>query len=63
MTIMSIGEDGTVYVWDLGSGSVAREYRGPKAAVSSLCCSSDGALLVSAGSDRSLRVWNLNSTK
>ena len=57
------GEDGIVYVWDLGSGSVVREYHGHEAAVSALCCSNDGAVLVSGGYDQTLRVWSLNSTR
>ena len=57
------GGDGVVYVWDLGSGSVVREYRGHRGGVCDMCCSGDGGLLVTAGSsDHTLRVWNLNST-
>ena len=55
------GQDGTVHIWDLGSGSVVREFRGHTSALSAICCSSDGTLLATAGYDKSLRVWNLSS--
>ena len=63
MCTVCTGDDGTIHVWDLGSGAVVREYSGHTGAVRAMCCSSDGTLLVSAASDQTLRVWNLNTTR
>ena len=59
---MSPGEEGVVYMWDLGSGSVVREFKGHRGPVSAMCCSSDGSLLVTGGVDHTLRMWNLTSS-
>ena len=48
-------------MWDLGSGSVVREFKGHRGPLSAMCASGDGSLLVTGGSDHTLRLWNLNS--
>ena len=50
-----------VYVLDLGSGLVVREFKGHRGPLSAMCASGDGSLLVTGGSDHTLRLWNLNS--
>ena len=55
------GEDGIVCVWDLGSGSVVREFKGHQGPLRAMCCSSDGSLLATGGSDHTVRLWHLNS--
>ncbi|CAI8029120.1 WD repeat-containing protein 38 [Geodia barretti] len=59
--ILTSGEEGVVYMWDLGSGTVVREFKGHRGPVSAMCCSSDGSLLATGGSDRTLRLYNLTS--
>ena len=48
-------------MWDLGSGSVVREFTGHRGPVSAMCCSSDGSLLATGGSDHTLQFYNLTS--
>jgi len=47
-----------VYVWDTATGAPAYELRGHTAMIWSVGFSSDGAQLVSASTDGTVRVWN-----
>ena len=47
----------------MGSGEwvCGEEFKGHRGPLSAMCASGDGSLLVTGGSDHTLRLWNLNS--
>ena len=53
--------DGLVRLWELQSGSVARELRGHEKEVHDCKFTPDGRQLVSAGEDGQLRLWNVST--
>jgi WD40 repeat protein len=57
LTIASSSRDGLVYLWDSSGGTPARPLRGHGAEVNALAFASATGMLVSAGADRSARVW------
>ena len=57
--LASAGEDGTVRVWDAGSGAELRDLQGHEGPVRSVAFSPDGARLASAGQDGTVRVWDV----
>jgi WD40 repeat protein len=56
--IASGGEDGTVQVWNAGTGVCITCYRGHTRAVKALAWSPDSRLLASGGDDKTLHLWN-----
>jgi WD40 repeat protein len=56
--LASAGEDGTVKLWDVGTGQAALTLPGHSSAVHSLSFSPDGARLASGGEDRTVRIWD-----
>jgi serine/threonine protein kinase len=59
--IASAGYDGTVKVWDAGSGQEALTLKGPAGAVSGVAFSPDGRRIASAGYDGMVKVWDAGS--
>ncbi|EIV94186.1 WD40 repeat domain-containing protein, partial [Frankia sp. QA3] len=59
--LVSGGRDGSVRVWEVGSGRELRVLTGQQGWVRSVGFSPDGALLVSGGDDGSVRVWEVGS--
>jgi WD40 repeat protein/transcriptional regulator with XRE-family HTH domain len=54
------GDDGTVSVWDLGTGE-RQVLAGHDRAVSAVAYSSDGSSVASAGEDGAIRIWDLGT--
>jgi WD40 repeat protein len=59
--ILSGGEDGTVKLWETGTGRELRTFTGHKARVTSVAFSPDGSMAVSGSSDGTLRLWDVGS--
>jgi hypothetical protein len=57
--VVAGGEDGLVRILDVETGQEVARWKAHEAAVTALTLSPDGALLVSGGRDRAVRVWNL----
>jgi WD40 repeat protein len=56
--LASAGEDGTVWVWDVGTGEKLFPLKGHAGAVLGVAFSPDGKRLASAGQDQTVRVWD-----
>jgi DNA-binding beta-propeller fold protein YncE len=59
--ILSGGEDGTMKLWETGTGRELRTFLGHKAGVTSVAFSPDGSMAVSGSSDSTLRLWDVAS--
>jgi WD40 repeat protein len=57
--LFSGSEDGAIKVWDLSAGKETLTLSGHPGGVSSLALSRDGKRLVSAGRDKTIKVWSL----
>ncbi|KAJ3208927.1 choline dehydrogenase 7 [Entophlyctis luteolus] len=57
--VASGGEDCTIRLWDMLTGTGVRTFDGHKGAVSAICISSDSRWIVSGSRDMSVRVWNI----
>lgn len=62
-TAASASDDGTVHIWDLGSGTRRHKMTGHAAKILGLDVSSDGRQIASASWDRTLRVWDTHTGK
>lgn len=69
-TIRGLSPDGTkivsttdavLKVWDVGSGTIQRELHGHTGTVSQVAFSPDGRLIASADSERTFKVWDVQS--
>src|SRR4051812_35474285 len=58
-TLASAGSDGTVRLWDIGSGRPLGRLTGDSDSVSAVAFSPDGRTLASTGSDGTVRLWNI----
>jgi WD40 repeat protein len=56
---VSASEDGTIKVWDLGTGKELRTFSGHTAAVTGVAVSPDSHNLASSSADGSVRIWQL----
>jgi mitogen-activated protein kinase organizer 1 len=57
----SCGGDRQVYYWDVSTGRVIRKFRGHDGEVNAVKFNDSSSVVVSAGFDRSLRVWDCRS--
>ena len=55
------GNDRTVRLWDLGSGTCTRTLAGHRKAVTSVCLSPDGRRLLSADDAGAVRLWDVET--
>ncbi|MBF8185386.1 protein kinase [Nonomuraea sp. K274] len=53
--------DGTIHVWDLGSGRRHRTWQGHTGRIPVCALSADDRIMVSAGEDATVRVWEMES--
>ncbi len=58
-TLASAGSDGSVRIWDVASGRLAKVLEGHQGEVRALSFAPDGSLLACASSDASVRLWRL----
>jgi WD40 repeat protein len=57
--VASAGADGTVRLWETGTGRRLQTLQGHKGEVRTLAFSPDGQTLASGGSDRTVRLWQV----
>jgi WD40 repeat protein len=57
-SVITDGHDGTVRIWDVGTGRQTAVLRGPDARLLGLAVSRDGTRIVSTGDDGTARVWD-----
>lgn len=57
---LSGGNDGTVHVWDVASGSERKRFHG-RVPVRSVAVTADGRVGMSGGSDGTVRLWDLSA--
>jgi WD40 repeat protein len=60
-TVVSAYEDGTISLFDVSSRAIRKEWRAHNKAASSLDMNEDGSLLLSAGEDAAVCLWDLRS--
>ncbi len=62
--LASAGNDNTVIIWDISTGSELRTFRGHKTAVTALAFSPDGKLLASIShAEGMIRIWDIEAGK
>ncbi|HEV3435961.1 MAG TPA: WD40 repeat domain-containing protein, partial [Gemmata sp.] len=60
-TLVSVGNDNAVRVWDVAAGKLLKTLEGHTSWVGSVVITPDGAKAITAGGDRSIRVWDLKT--
>jgi WD40 repeat protein len=57
--MLSVGNDGTIRLWDLSSGAELARFDEHRSAVVAAAVSEDAVVAVSGGADKVVRVWRL----
>ncbi|WP_437959531.1 NB-ARC domain-containing protein [Sorangium sp. So ce119] len=58
--VISASADGTLKMWDLGTGLLVRTLEGHTGRVDGVTVTADGRFAVSASSDKTLKIWDLS---
>ncbi len=61
--ILSGGHDGTLKLWDITTGSIAKSYAGHDAEITSVAYSLDSKYGASGSYDKTAKLWDINSTE
>ncbi|MBW4693375.1 MAG: caspase family protein [Lyngbya sp. HA4199-MV5] len=62
-TLLGVGNNQTIYVWEVSSGKLMQRLQGHEAAIEQAQFSPDSQRVVSASRDRSARIWQVASGK
>lgn len=60
-TIVSGGEQGELFLWDIETGEIVRRFEGHEGAVNEIVFNADGTRLVSGADDKTVRVWDVET--
>lgn len=60
-TLLGVGDDRMIAVWDVPSGQLKQQLQGHEAAIEQVQFSADGQRVVSASRDRTARIWQVAS--
>jgi len=60
-TLASASDDGTVKLWNAGSGAVLQTLKGHSSSVQAVAFSPDGKMLASASYDNTVKLWDAGS--
>ncbi len=62
-TLISIGNDNAVRVWDIAAGKLVKSLEGHTSWIGSVVVTPDGAKAITAGGDYLIRVWDLKTAR
>jgi COMPASS component SWD3 len=62
-TLISGSADGTIGLWDLGSGELQKRLTGHRGPITAIVISPDGQTIVSAALDQTIRIWQRDTGK
>lgn len=62
-TLLGVGNDQIIYVWDVSSGKLMQRLQGHEATIEQAQFSRDSQRIVSASRDRTARIWHIASGK
>ncbi len=57
--IASVGEDGTVKLWDAVKGELIQTFKGHEGMTQAVALSPNGQFLASSGKDKTIRIWKI----
>ncbi|HZB12662.1 MAG TPA: caspase family protein, partial [Chryseolinea sp.] len=61
--LLSSSWDGTVRLWDVGTGLMIKKFKGHRGAVHCAIFGADGKSIYSAGADRTIKIWDIATSK
>ncbi len=60
-TALSASQDGTIKLWDVGTGELLRTLTGHQASVWGMAVAADGSRLLTSSADGTIRLWSLQT--